>query len=201
MTKRIVTVLGVVALAAQMFAFGCSSSGGKAGTGGSTGVGTGGAGGGVGGSTGTDGGTMSPIGAQCVNIKNKDACTGTEAPCWNTCGPNKAGFKNCTCAAGIWNCPVCAYDPSHDFSCYKITATVALCPPDPTDAVGMLPISGGACTQDACKPCGSATAFAYRDSSNAPKAGYCVCVPPPADADAGTGSKYSCASIKEWAPQ
>ena len=199
MTKRLVVVLGAVALAAQLFAFGCSSSGGKAASGGSTGAGTGGAG--VGGATGTDGGTMSPIGAQCVNIKNKDACTGTEPPCWNTCGPNKAGFKNCTCAAGIWNCPVCAYEPGNDYSCYKITPAVALCPPDPTDTVGMLPQSGGACTQDPCKPCGSAVAVAYRDSTNAAKAGYCVCVPPPADADAGTGSKYSCASIKEWAPQ
>ena len=37
----------------------------------------------------------------------------------------------------------------------------------------------------------------YLDSSGAPKAGYCICVPNP---DTGV-SVYSCASTADWPPQ
>ena len=209
MTNRLVTLLGTAGLLVQfVIVSGCSSGGGAAaGTGGSSAQsGTGGAAGSmnVGGSTGSGAcdkqNTASPMGDQCVGVNNKAACVvATDQPCWNTCGPNHSGVKNCTCVANAWSCPLCEYntsDPSK-FTCYKNAGSVA-CPPDPSDTSGqMLPASGGACTQDPCKPCGSGAANSYRDSSGAPKAGWCICVPK----TDGTGSTYSCASVKEWAPQ
>lgn len=215
MKNRAVTFFGAAALVAQcVVVFGCSSGSGGAATGGSTGTpaGTGGAGGSSTGAGGTGSGmctaanTAAPIGDPCVNVKNKDACdmdgiagTVDDKNCWNTCGPNKSGTKNCNCVAKAWNCPTCDYDLSNPkaFDCYK-TDTATACPPDATDTSGaMLPASGGACTQAPCKPCGSATANSYRDGSGTPKMGWCICVPK----TDGTGSVYSCASVKEWAPQ
>jgi hypothetical protein len=128
--------------------------------------------------------------------KNKGACvSGTDMPCANTCGPSKTGYKNCTCNSNVWDCPACAFNPG-DYSCYRLPATETACPADPTDPSGMMLVqSSGVCTAPACMPCGSATASSYRDSSNALKVGYCVCV-------AGTSaSKWSCASKAEWPPQ
>jgi hypothetical protein len=139
--------------------------------------------------------------AQCASgVKNKGACT-TEPACFNTCGPLKSGKKNCTCAAGMWSCPSCTYDPPDNstgaYNCYKLPATLTACPQDPNnpDPSGMnLPASGDACTIPPCMPCGSATNNAYRDSSGTPKIGYCVC-------SSATSGTYSCASTTEWAPQ
>jgi hypothetical protein len=210
MTYRLVTLLGSAVLVVQFGIFsGCSSGGGATtGTGGSgTASGTGGAAGGSNGGGGSTGSgacdkqnTAHPTGDQCVGVNNKAACVvGTDKDCWNTCGPNHSGVKNCTCVAGLWSCPTCDYDTTDPskFACYK-NAGSAACPPDPSDTSGnMLPGSGGACTQDPCKPCGSGAANSYRDSSGAPKAGWCICVPK----TDGTGAVYSCASVKEWAPQ
>lgn len=199
MSDRLAKYLGLAAFCAQVVLVGCSSSNGAAGTGGQSAVG-GTTNPGTGGSTGAGGAAAVKTGDMCSSgVKNKGACT-TEPACWNTCGPNKSGFKNCTCAAMSWACPVCSFDPAGDYSCYKIPANIAACPADTSDPVGMLPASGGPCTQAPCKPCGSGTTTAYRDSGGAPKVGYCVCVPP-VDPDAGTMGKYSCASIQEWAPQ
>jgi hypothetical protein len=216
-TNRAVTLAGAAFLVAQcVSSFGCSSSGAsKAGTGG-TGVstGTGGSAGGTsggGGSTGNGvcdkGGGVAAVGDQCVGVSNKAPCnmdgvlnTADDAACWNTCGPNKSGVKNCTCAGGTWACPTCDYDVTNPraYDCYKTAGSVA-CPPDPSDTSGnMLPASGGACTANACKPCGSAAANSYRDSTGTPKAGWCICVP---KTDGTAGGVYSCASVKEWAPQ
>jgi hypothetical protein len=172
------------------------TDGGAAGTGGS---------GGIAGPSGTGGypepGEV-PIGAPCAaDVRNKRFCsasaTSNDASCWLTCGPNKSGFKNCICSAGAWSCPVCAFDPGQDYSCYRVPAGVAACPLDPSDPVSGLPASGSPCVQDACKPCGSAVSHAYRDSGGVPKIGYCVCVPSP---DA-MSRVYSCASINEWPAQ
>src|SRR5262245_55476181 len=121
MTRRAAPNFGTAALIAQIvlfYAVACSSADGTGsggGTGGSSATGTGGSSAtGTGGSSGTGtGGTGStgPVGDACVNVKNKAACTGTEAPCWNTCGPLKSGYKNCVCTAGLWSCPTCAYYP------------------------------------------------------------------------------------------
>jgi hypothetical protein len=210
MTKRLVMFLGVAALAQCLVSSACSSSGGQTGTGGSVGGGTGGAKGG-GGSTGSGtcdkGGTVAAVGTACANVKNKAACdmdgipgTADDTACWNTCGPNKSGTKNCTCTGGAWSCPTCDYDVADPtkYACYK-TAGSAACPPDATDTSGMmLPASGGDCTLAPCTPCGSASATSYRDSSGSPKAGWCICVP---KTDGTGGSVYSCASVLEWAPQ
>jgi hypothetical protein len=197
MTNRIATFFGTsVLLGLALLTYGCSSSGGAAGSGGSTGTATGGS---TGAGSGGAGGAVSiaPVGDPCVGVSNNGPCT-AEPACFNTCGPNKSGTKNCTCSAGIWSCPVCAYDPAKDYTCYKIPTTIAACPPDATDTSGMmLPASGGACTLAPCKPCGSGTANAYRDSKGVPKIGYCICVP----STDGTTNVYSCASTKEWAPQ
>lgn len=213
MTNRVVMFLGALALVAQgAYLVGCS--GGSSSTKVPIMSGTGGAGGGAGaaGMSGSGtcdkGATTAPsIGEVCVDVKSKGTCdkdgipgTADDLPCWNTCGPNKSGIKNCTCVANAWSCPTCDYDVSDPskFQCYK-TDTSAACPPDSTDTSGnMLPASGGACTQDPCKPCGSASANSYRDSTGVPKMGWCICVP---TTDGSGGGVYSCASVKEWAPQ
>src|SRR5262249_53207650 len=80
--------------------------------------------------------------------------------------------------------------------CFQLPDVVAACPPSAVDPTGMgLPQSGEICNLPTCAPCGSATAAAYRDSSGAPRAGYCVC-----SASDGTGT-YSCAGAQEWPPQ
>jgi hypothetical protein len=164
---------------------------------------------GTGGSSGTcdKGGFATPLGDSCVLIRSRGGCNldeipgnADDLPCWNTCGPMKSGFKNCTCVDHQWSCPVCDYDIADPraFDCFRTDGAMA-CPPDPTDSSGMmLPASGGACTQPPCQPCGSATASAYRDSSGTPKAGWCVCFP---RTDGQEGGVYSCASVTEWAPR
>jgi hypothetical protein len=197
MINRGAPCFGTAVLIAQVLIFtGCSSSSpttpvmNNGGSGGSATTGQGG-------STGNaDGGSATPIGAMCASgVKNKGACT-TDPACFNTCGPLKSGIKNCTCAAAMWSCPTCAYDPAGTYTCYKLPSPVPACPADSTDPSGMnLPQSGGACTMATCSPCGSGTANAYRDSTNTPKIGYCVC-----SASDGTGT-WSCASTTEWPPQ
>lgn len=197
MSKRAALYLGTAALTAQIFVFyGCSSSDtstpamtGAAGM--ATTTGAGGSTGGAGGATTFTG----PIGAACPSgVKNKGACT-TEEPCFNTCGPLKAGIKNCACVNGAWSCPLCEFDPANNYDCYKITPDTAACPPSASDPVNGLPQSGEACDLPLCTPCGSGTSNAYRDSGGIPKIGWCVC-----SAEGGTGT-YSCASTQEWAPQ
>lgn len=149
----------------------------------------------------------SPIGPECNAaagcgssglVCNKDDVPGTEddLPCWNTCGPNKSGFRQCRCVDGLWFCAGCAYEPSGSYGCYAIPADVALCPVDVTDPTGQdLPASGGACAQPSCAPCGSSVAASYRDATGSPRIGYCVCV----HREDGQGF-YGCASVTEWPP-
>jgi hypothetical protein len=208
MTNRIANLLAVAVLAAPCFiGVACSS-----GTGTNPLTGNDASTGGSGGTTGMSGscskGTMgvASTGDPCVEVKNKAACdqdmmpgTTDDKACWNTCGPNKSGVKNCACEGGMWNCPTCDFDISdpRKYDCYK-TGNAVACPADPTDPTGnMLPASGGECTLPACTPCGSASVTSYRDSTGAPKAGWCICV----DRPDGTGKVYSCASVNEWAPQ
>lgn len=79
--------------------------------------------------------------------------------------------------------------------CYSTAGAVA-CPPDSHDTSGRkLPAPGGLCTLPPCKPCGSATAPAYRDSTGAPQAGWCICVPKSDDSGIGI---YTCFSTRDW---
>ena len=139
-------------------------------------------------------------GEACASgVNNKGPCTpGVDQPCVNTCGPLKAGVKNCTClATGTWDCPVCEYDPDPalDYACYRRPPNTAasLCPRADT---GSLIKSGDPCTQPACTACGSATTFSYLDSTNTMKNGFCVC----SATDPATPGKWSCASVKDWPP-
>jgi hypothetical protein len=205
MTRRVAPYFGTAVLIVAFSSLACSSADntgtGTTGQGGmAVTTGTGGAGGAA--TTGTGGTTTAngPTGDPCPSgVKNKGVCAGTEPACWNTCGPLKSGFKNCVCTGGMWSCPSCAYYPedmtAHNYSCYKIPATIALCPADPTDpTMAGLPQSGATCNIATCMPCGSSSSNAYRDSTGTPKIGYCVC-----SASDGTGT-YSCASLAEWAP-
>jgi hypothetical protein len=132
-----------------------------------------------------------PYSAACAaTVKNKGLCmTATDVQCANTCGPNKAGYKNCNCFTDVWDCPRCEYPPGN-YDCYRLPDPPEACPADPTDTSGLgLVAVGTACTRAACTPCGSAQMLAYRDSMGSSKVGYCVC---------GTEQKWSCASVSEW---
>lgn len=200
MNNQIGKYMTLAVIAANIaLACGCSSTSSSTGTGGSGGAGTGTGGATAAGTGGAGGAPAAAYPDACVGVSNKAVCDmATAKPCVNTCGPNKSGYKNCDCVSGLWSCPVCAYAPGAELSCYKIKASTAICPADPTDTSGMgLPASGGTCTLAACTPCGSASANAYRDSGGIPKVGYCVCVPNP---DATMPAKYSCTSLKEYPP-
>ncbi|MES1204470.1 MAG: hypothetical protein ABUS79_00910 [Pseudomonadota bacterium] len=80
--------------------------------------------------------------------------------------------------------------------CYG-TAGAPACPADATDPSGKkLPAVGGHCVLAPCKPCGSATAPAYRDPAGLAQAGWCLCVPQSDDSGVGI---YSCFTPAEWA--
>jgi hypothetical protein len=166
-----------------------SSTGGTTGTGG-TGTSTGGAGGAA--TTGFGqpacGNTMEGVaiakGGTCTAA---DAAGGPTALCYKTCGPEKAGVKSETCPAGggtYAEMTGCSFDPSKDYSCYKIPATPdATCP---TTAI----MAGSACTISDCVVCGGTTG--YTDSTGAAKTGYCVCQA------AASAPTWSCASSTAW---
>ncbi len=170
-----------------------TSTGGTPGTGGTTTAGTGGI-------TTSTGGTPGTAGASgfgqpaCGNtaagtaIAKGVTCTATDtALCYKTCGPEKAGVKSETCPAGggtYAEMTGCSFDPTRDFSCYKIlTPQDATCP---TTVIA----AGSACTIADCVVCGGTTG--YTDSTGAMKTGYCVC-------QAGaTSPTWSCASSTAW---
>jgi len=227
MTIRSVAYVGALALAAQVLLYGCSgsnspsTSGGTGGvngsggvnatggtstvapTGGTTGPATTGTGGtttttGIdagGGSTGT--GTHEP---SCNNLvtaagqapTKNGICTDTDPQlCYKTCGPQSIGFKSETCSAGVYVEQSGCDFPDGDYSCYKIPA--AIDPSCPTDT----PQANTPCSVAPCTLCN--VNGGYLDSSGAAKTGYCVCPPPTAAAiDAGSTSKWSCASATAW---
>ena len=78
----------------------------------------------------------------------------------------------------------CSFDPTRDFTCYKVPAAPdATCP---TTAI----MAGSACAIADCVVCGGTTG--YTDSTGAAKTGYCVC-------QAGaTSPTWSCASSTAW---
>ena len=74
--------------------------------------------------------------------------------------------------------------------CYQ-TKHAKACPPDPTDPSGRkLPAHGGACQFPNCRPCGSATALAFRDDHGVPSRGFCICVPTSDSSGRGTLTCY-----------
>ena len=188
---------------------GTTGAGGTTGTGGtasSTGgtTGTGGTASSTGGTTGTGGTGTAGFGQPAcgntmegVAIAKGGTCTAADATagtptalCYKTCGPEKQGVKSETCPAGggtYAEMTGCSFDPSKDFSCYKVPATVA-------DQNAMCPataiMAGSACSIADCIVCGLSAG--YMDSTGAAKTGYCVC-------QAGaTSPTWSCASSTAW---
>jgi hypothetical protein len=176
---------------------GTPSTGGTTGTGGtpSTG-GTTGTGGtpATGGTTGTGGATGAAGGSGfgqpvCGNtgagtaIAKSVACSSTDPQlCYKTCGPASIGVKSETCvAAAYMEMSGCSFDPSMNYSCYKIPATLdATCP---TTA----PQASTACTVATCVVCD--VGGSYLDSKGATQTGYCICQ---------ASGKWSCASTTAW---
>jgi hypothetical protein len=151
------------------------------------------------GAGGAGGDIVRKVGEPCPAPTRGNSCLAPYA-CWKTCGPARSGFRNCVCdIAGVLQCTAaCLYEPGQDRSCFALPAPVPTCPPNPNvDAATPLPQGSAPCQLDPCQPCGSSTEPGYVDSSGAPKAGYCICVPNP---DTGV-SVYSCASVADWPPQ
>jgi len=144
-------------------------------------------------------GGVQEIGA-CPAATCGNSCTGLP-PCRKTCGPARSGYRDCACDAAtqMWACTGCNFDPVNDYSCFKLPDPVPACPPDGTDPSGaQLPLAASPCTLAPCQPCGSSTAPGYRDSTGAPKVGFCICVP---SGQPGQGGVYSCASVADWPAQ
>lgn len=174
------------------------------GTGGTTGTTTGTGGAptttGTGGSTGTFGSPACGNNMAGTAIAKNVACTAADATpgsatalCYKTCGPAKTGAKTETCPAGggVYAEGDCAFDPTADYSCYKVPTTAD--PSCPTTAIQ----SGADCTGvAACVVCGGTSASpgmpGYLDSTGAPKQGYCVCQA------SATKPTWSCASTTAW---
>jgi hypothetical protein len=183
------------------------------GTAGSTATGVGGATTGTAGSTTTasQGGAMAAGGAVAASGAGtfSPLCTGLTtvagpAPtkggqcaatdpqlCYKTCGPKSVGFKSETCTAAAYAEGACVFDPSLDYTCFKIPATL----PDATTCglTTTAPQAGQACTAAECTLC--SLNGSYLDSSANPKTGFCVC-----QAASGTPPTrtWSCASATAW---
>src|SRR5450631_2984954 len=176
---------------------GTPSTGGTTGTAGTTGTGgtpsTGGVTGtggtpSTGGTTGTagSGGFGQPIcGSNSAGtaIAKSVACTATDPQlCYKTCGPASIGVKSETCTTGAYaEMSGCSFDPSVNYTCYKVPATLDASCPTTT------PQAGQACTVASCVVCN--VAGMYLDTSSAMKTGYCVCQ---------ASGKWTCAATNAW---
>ena len=106
-------------------------------------------------------------------------CTPTDQQfCYKTCGPEKTGVKTemCTTAGTYAEMSGCSFEPSRDFSCYKIPAAAnTACP------AGVTPQGSMACDVPHCTLCnslGGIVGGSYLDSGGAPKTGWCTCQEP-----------------------
>ena len=172
------------------FGAGCVTTAGTGGVGG-TGGGVAGTGGDI---TGTGGGSFGQPACPSTVVRG-GACTAVDPQfCYKTCGPDSVGVKTETCTTNGTYAEMsgCTFDPSRDFSCYKIPSTTnAVCPQAVT------PQASGACDVPPCTLCNSLQGIVggqYLDSSGAPKVGWCACKLPNA---AGTRT-WSCASDTSW---
>jgi len=146
---------------------------------------------GSGGTTGTG-----PFGEPaCLPAVTKGApCGPTDQQfCYKRCGPANIGVKSEVCTTGGTYVEMagCSFDPSVDYSCYKIPlAANAACPS------GLVPQTGTACTVPPCSLCNSLQGNVggqYLDAGGAPKIGWCVCQP-----GANGLTTWSCASDTAW---
>jgi len=186
---------------------GATGLGGTTGAAGTTGLGgsTGGGGGagttgtagstGRGGTTGAGGTGGSVVPPTCPSTVMKGgACLPTDIQsCNKSCGPEITGAKSETCTAGVYaEMAGCSFDPSRNYSCYKIPATaVAAC------GAGATPRAGTSCAVSHCTICNSTGGLPgghYTDTDGADKMGYCVCQEP----SASGARTWSCAPDTEW---
>jgi hypothetical protein len=152
--------------------------------------------GGAAGTTGTK--TYEPLcsglltAANVAPTKNGICVDGDPPLCYKTCGPQSIGFKSETCSGGVYvEQSGCDFLPERDYSCYKIPDPWVLDPSCPTET----PQATTVCNVAPCILCN--VNGGYLDSGGSAKTGYCVC-PPAANPDAGTSSKWSCASTTAW---
>jgi len=152
---------------------------------------------GVGGATGTGGvpGGSTLGEPACLSTVTKGGACGPadQQFCYKRCGPANTGVKAETCTTGGYYAEMsgCSFDPSFDYSCYKIPlAANAACPP------GITPQAGAACAVPPCSPCNSFQGVVgglYVDAAGAPRVGWCVCQP-----GANGMTTWSCASDTAW---
>lgn len=208
MIKRIRPYLQV-ALLAQVFIFvGCGGSNTSpiAGTAG-TGSGAAGTTGAAGGPAGTNGGagTTGAAGAGGSMAFGEPACLSTVVKggvcgpadqqfCYKTCGPERTGVKTETCqTSGTYaEMSGCTFDPSKDYSCYKIPTEVQTACPAGVTPQGSMPCDTPHCTQ--CNSLQGVTGGQYLDSTGAPKVGWCTCQVPNS---AGLRT-WTCATDTAW---
>jgi hypothetical protein len=190
-----------------------TSQGGATGSQGGTTGSQGGATGSQGGATGGGQGGATGLVPVCASPQPADKVTACDSSpsCTKNCGVNAGAIqlpraqKLCTCpgpAPAVWSCPsslsACVYPTPTPttWTCFHLPTPVPACPLDPAQTTNGGVVKTGVTT---CTPatggcgnvCGSATATAYQDGSNAAKMGYCACV----------GTVFQCASVNEWPPQ
>ena len=179
---------------------GAAGTGGTAGTTGVAGT-TGGAGTtgeagttGTTGAAGTSGGSFGEPACLSTVVKG-GACTPLDQQfCYKTCGPEATGVKAETCTTGGVYAEMsgCSFDPSRDYSCYKISSEASI-----ACAAGVTPQAGAPCDIPPCSVCNSLRGTVggqYVDSAGAPKVGWCVC----RAANAAGVRAWSCASDTSW---
>jgi hypothetical protein len=214
MTKRIrvqsVRMLGAASLVLALQACGGgnnpampSGNAGNDGSGSAGNTGTTGNGGttGGGGTTGTAGttgaGGSAPFGepACLSSVVKGGACGPSDQQfCYKTCGPERTGVKTetCTTAGTYAEMSGCSFDPTKDYSCYKIpTAANTQCP------AGVTPQGSAACDVPHCVLCNSLQGLvggAYNDSQGSPKVGWCTCQEP----NSAGMRTWTCASDTAW---
>ena len=180
-----------------------SSEDGTGGTGGVAGTGGVGAASGEGGTLGT-GGTVGTAGAgggggvfgepACLpKVAQGGPCSPMDQQfCYKPCGPEMKGVRAETCrSSGLYGeMEGCSYDPTRDYSCYRI-------PVEPDTACAAAPQAGAACDLPACRPCNSRGGIArgeFFSAAGAATIGWCVCQEPDA-----TGKRtWSCANAPTW---
>lgn len=164
---------------------GTTGTGGTPSTGGTTGTGGTHSTGGTTGTAGSSGFGQPACGSNGAGtaIAKAVACTATDPQlCYKLCGPASIGVKSETCTTGAYaEMSGCSFDPSMNYSCYKIpTAMDATCPTT-------IPMAGQACTVASCVVCN--VGGMYLDTSSAMKTGYCVCQ---------ASGKWTCAATTAW---
>ena len=160
---------------------------------------------GTGGETGADGGIFSPACAgltTAIGVAPTKACGCTASDpqlCYKPCGPEDRGARSETCMGGFYaEMPICAYDPSKDYSCYKVPfdAPDPICPRSGSDIFDP-PHEASACTVADCVVCnsyGGLPGGTYIDRGGVTQPGYCVCSLP----DAAGNRSWSCAGLDDW---